>query len=454
MSRVLEFIQKTPWAIVPEALETILEIASREHQITPEALAGLEAQAIERVRGQRIEGTQKARMRDGGIAVLPVHGPIFRYANLFTAISGATSTETLANDFATLMADPKVRQIVLEVDSPGGMVNGTGDLSTLIRESRGGKPITAFISGMGASAAYYIASAADRVLASQSAIVGAIGTVLEVTDYRQADAKRGIQSLEFVSAQSPRKRMDPFSEDEIQRNEARASLQKLVDDLAQVFVEDVATNRGVSIETVLSDYGQGGVLIGSEALDAGLVDGIATLEDFIAQTQEGGGRRGGGARMDTAAARTPGSTREKEVGMADTPKAAGGGEQPVIDRVYLDAEKPELVSALKAEGAAEERERIIAIQALDGPDEVIQACVEDATISAGDAALKILEAQREREKARADAHLKTRAESEEGLDAPEPSVPTGSAATDDRARAKRAVALHRQLRGTAAPASA
>ena len=111
--RVLAAIAADIWAILPESLEQIFEIASRLGD--PEALA-VKA-------GQRLESSPRVEVRDG-VAILPVRGPIVRYADMFSAVSGATALSTLARDFQAALVDPAVSAIVLEMDSPGGQATG------------------------------------------------------------------------------------------------------------------------------------------------------------------------------------------------------------------------------------------------------------------------------------------------------------------------------------------
>jgi ClpP class serine protease len=97
-----------------------------------------------------------------GIAVLPVFGIPGQRVNLPLQMSGGTSTELLSRDVQQLLADDDVASIVLLVDSPGGSCHGTGELATKLRAARGTKPIVACVSSLCASAAYWIASQADR----------------------------------------------------------------------------------------------------------------------------------------------------------------------------------------------------------------------------------------------------------------------------------------------------
>lgn len=442
MTRVLEYIGSQSWAITHEALYVILEVAARENR---------SVDAIERELGRPLENTRKVRLRDG-VAVIPVSGPLFRYANLFTRISGATAYEELATDIGEALANPEVFGLVFDVDSPGGQVNGALETAELLYRARQEKPTATFFSGAGASAAYLVGVAAERVYISPMAMVGSVGAVLGLTDTSAMDQAKGVRSIEFVSSQSPKKRLDPFSQDETKAQAARSELQALVDSLGQVFIETVARYRGVSVETVLSDFGQGGLLVGQGAVDAGMADQVATLEDVIADMQR---RHGTRAAHRPAAGIPLGPPHGRRLNMAEEKKPAA--EQPVIDRAFLEANHLQLVNALKAEGRAEgvkaENERILGIQALHGPSEVKAECVKDTTLSVGDAAVRLNAAQKAADEARGSAHLQGRAAAEDGLKAPKPSAAADPGASDERKEAKRIVALHNQLSGRGGAAS-
>ena len=160
--QVLTRIKAQPWAITPVYMETILEIASREN-MNPEAIAA--------EFGTRLENTYDVEMRDG-VAILPVSGPLFRYANLFTALSGASSYQLLARDFNRALESDEVRAIVLNIDSPGGEANGVSEFADMIFNARGTKPIIAYVGGTAASAAYWLAAAADEIIIEATADVG------------------------------------------------------------------------------------------------------------------------------------------------------------------------------------------------------------------------------------------------------------------------------------------
>ncbi|MBL0319782.1 MAG: S49 family peptidase [Alphaproteobacteria bacterium] len=313
-----------PWAITESALQTILEIAERENE-KPEAVAAR--------LGKELQNTHTVTERDG-VAVIPVTGPLFRYANLFTAISGATSYEILAQDFTAAIENPDINAIILNIDSPGGEVNGCSELANMIFAARGKKPIIAYASGDAASGAYWIASAADQVVASETSGLGSIGVVAV---YRGAKPdKNAPTTIEIVSSQSPFKRLNPESD------EGRAKLQTRIDAMAEVFVNTLARNRGIEATQVLEQFGGGDILIGAHAVNAGLADRIGSLEKLIAEFS---------ASSNPALQRgflLPATTQQKETAM---------------NLETLAQEHPELLAQVQSDARASERSRIQTILA-------------------------------------------------------------------------------------------
>lgn len=263
----LDFLGSTAWAMPSADLKAMISIASREGDLSPEALQAYRASSLARA--------ERAGVRDG-VAVIGINGPLFRKANIFTNMSGATSYEQVRRDIQVALDDPSVTAILLDVDSPGGEVSGCGELANAIRAATATKPVHAYAGGLCASGALWVACAASRVTVDAAALVGSIGVVMSMTDSSAADEKRGVKRSEFVSSQSPGKRPD------VETDEGRARLQATVDSLAAVFVSAIAKFRGVSDATVISKFGSGGVLVGAQAVAVGLVDGVGSFESALA----------------------------------------------------------------------------------------------------------------------------------------------------------------------------
>jgi ClpP class serine protease len=323
----------TPWAIRPDVLEQILAIAAREHEVTPEALEAYRAESVARA------DTLEQR---GSVAILTATGPLFRRANLFTEFSGATSYDILRRDLQVALDNRDVRSILLNIDSPGGAVNGCGELAKAIYAAE--KPVVAYVGGTGASAAYWLASAARQVVVDDSAELGSIGVLLGITDTREQDRARGVRDIEFVSSQSPMKNPDP------DLPEGAASYQKRADDLAAVFIAAVAKHRGMMPAEVTAEFGQGGVFVGADAVAAGMADSVGTFEDTLARLSREQDiprapavkDRRRAALDEPAAEPAAPHSRSKEKLMADEQQA---GEQPAAPTVDVDAERKAAVAA-------------------------------------------------------------------------------------------------------------
>ncbi len=219
--------------------------------------------------GKEMKNTNAVSIRDG-VAVIRVAGPLFRYANLFTRICGATSYELFAQDFNKALKDPTVQSILLDVDSPGGEVNGCSEVADMIYKARGTKPIIAYASGYCCSGAYWIASACDKIYATDTAVIGSIGVV---SIFEKDDENK---TIEIVSSQSPNKRPN------VETEEGKAKIQEHIDALADVFINKIALYRDISPNEVVENFGGGDVFVGEKAVSIGLADGLTSFEEIIA----------------------------------------------------------------------------------------------------------------------------------------------------------------------------
>lgn len=377
--RAYQAILGQPWAILPATLQEIIAIASR----TPnESIDALEARL-----GRPLDNTRSVVMRDG-VAVIPVTGPIVRYAGMFSRISGATSTETLARDFTMAMESKEVRSILLNIDSPGGAANGINELAAMIRSARdtGDKSIHAYVGGHGASAAYWLASAAERITVDPSALVGSIGVVAAYTDDAGLQEKTGIKRIEIVSSGAARKRPD------LTTDEGKAQIQAMVDALEQVFVGAVADNRGLSRDQVLAH--EGGILVGQQAIDGGLADALGSFEaaisDLSARERATARKRTSiGAKVMSEELMTAERLRADHADVYDEVFAAG--------ETHAREAMKESLSVAKTEGAKAERERIQSVldQSMPGHEDLVRGLAFDGKTTGPEAAMAVLKAEKE-----------------------------------------------------------
>lgn len=266
--RALQAVADGDWAITAEKLEAIVTVAARLNDKA-------DVNALQTMRGETIEGS-RVTVRDG-VAIIPIKGSIFRYSSYFSDFSGGTSVSSLVNDLTTALNSSDVKAILFDVDSPGGEVTGVNELADMIFAARPRKPMTAYVGGTCASAAYWLASQAGDIATDATGRIGSIGVMAVYSDDRKFQEMSGVQDIEFISSQSPFKNAPPYKEEGKKRIQAR------IDALATVFVGSVARGRDVSTETVLKDFGQGDVLVGEDAIKAGLVDRLSSFEETLAE---------------------------------------------------------------------------------------------------------------------------------------------------------------------------
>lgn len=226
-----------------------------------------------------IDGGLGEVTRDG-VGILNVRGPLFAESSFWSWVYDGTSYEELGPAMMELANNPMVREIVLNMNSPGGEVSGIDDFASMVAQVGKTKPVTAYVGGMAASGAYWIASQANRIVLSPIGEVGSIGVVVTMVDDTGYWESKGVKIYEKVSSQSPMKRPD------MSTPEGEAEIQKMLDAMAEVFVGRVASGRNVSREKVLTDFGRGGMLVGEAAVTAGMADEVASTS--VAAMRNGG----------------------------------------------------------------------------------------------------------------------------------------------------------------------
>lgn len=266
---VARFVASALWAILPEKMDEIVAVLARHAAgvtLTPE-----EIQA-------RIGPPAPAASQRGAVAVLPVRGVIAHRMGSLEDSSGGTSSERLAQQYRALMQHDGVSAIVLDVDSPGGAVAGVPELVAEMQALKGRKPVIAVANSLMASAAYWIASQADEIVATPSSNVGSVGIFTAHKDMSSALEKAGVKVTMFTAGKYKADGLaGPLSE------ETKALIQSQVDSAYDSFVKAIAKGRGVDVASVRNGYGEGHVLDAKAALAAGMVDRIATLDETLAR---------------------------------------------------------------------------------------------------------------------------------------------------------------------------
>jgi ClpP class serine protease len=371
----LDFLADSgPWGITAEGYAKVVGVAARElSDIEAKAVKDWqEFQALSAREGAPMEGAHRATLR-GAVAVIPVTGPIFPKANLMTAFSGATSIEQTAQDFASAEDNPQVKATVLDFETPGGAMTGINEFAALVASAK--KPVYAYVRGQCASAGYYIASAADRIVIDDTAFLGSVGVVMNLAP-KKADG-----SAEIVSSQSPDKRPDHTTEP------GRAVLQGIVDDMAQVMIDKISGYRGKAPEDIAAL--RGGLLVGQKAIDAGLADRLGSLEGLIAELNKTHASQPRGFTMSASAPQGEDLAKFK-------------AEHPALYQAAFAAGKQEGEAEGRKSGAQAERERIQGIEALYAPGQeaLVAKLKYDGATTPAQAAMALNAAAREADAAR------------------------------------------------------
>ncbi|MBW1979948.1 MAG: signal peptide peptidase SppA [Deltaproteobacteria bacterium] len=198
-----------------------------------------------------------------------------------------TDAQPTIDDLVKFAKDPSVKAIVLRVESPGGGVSPSQELYQEIRRIGKDKPVVASMGSVAASGGYYISAAAQKVFANPGSITGSIGVIMQFANFEELFKKIGFQ-LEVVKSGAykdvgnPARKMTPRE---------RAYLQKVIDNVQQQFVRDVAQGRHLPEEKV-SVLADGRIFTGEQARELGLVDELGSLRDAIDAAAAMAGIRG------------------------------------------------------------------------------------------------------------------------------------------------------------------
>jgi signal peptide peptidase SppA len=258
-----------PWAIHQPTLNEMLAVLDESPQAAEQRL-GVSAE------------TDSRMQINNGVALIPIVGVLQPKSNVVTRWYGGTSTAQVEADFKRALADNDVKSIVFLVDSPGGSATGNEEVAQTILAARGMKPITAFVRGMAASAAYYLASAAERMVATPSSSVGSIGTIYVHADYSKMFEEFGVQVTNVTHGKhkadgSPYVKFD---------KQSQATIQEYVDAFGNQFVAAVARHRGMTPAAVMEKFGQGKVFLADQAKQLGMIDAVGSMDEVMVPPDE------------------------------------------------------------------------------------------------------------------------------------------------------------------------
>jgi capsid assembly protease len=187
LHHVADRVINRPLLILPDKLAIIAQVLAGRIAIDATPLSP----EASRFAGASRNG-QPYRVTDGGVAIITITGSLVNRGAWVGASSGLTSYEGIAHQIESAARDPKVKAIILDMDSPGGEAAGAFETAALVRAVNAVKPTYAAINGMAASAAYALASGARAIVSMPSGLAGSIGVVMLHADYSRALDRAGI----------------------------------------------------------------------------------------------------------------------------------------------------------------------------------------------------------------------------------------------------------------------
>lgn len=261
----------SPIAIHGASLEALLNTVR-----TPELLEA-HMEAFRAQSGAARPTKKKRKTEPGRIGLIDIVGPLSKFGS---SLSPALPMVVLRRHIRDAAADPTLDAIVLRIDSPGGTIAGTDDLGLEIAAAAKRKPVTAFIEDLGASGAYWLASQAGRVVATPSSLIGSIGVFHVLRDFSEGDRQRGIRTIVVRSGSMKGVAVAgaPVTAEE------EAEIQRIVDGVADLFLERVASGRKLSTKQA-RELADGRVHLAAEAKRLRLVDEIGSLHRVLAELE-------------------------------------------------------------------------------------------------------------------------------------------------------------------------
>lgn len=269
LTHVRNALYAQPWAIMPEWLDTLCGIVAAHEEGKQTDWLAAQKMPMEK---------KKSKMQMmGKTAVVPIVGPIFPKSNLFTEISGATSCQEIT-DMIQEAIDAQPDAILLQVDSPGGAVSGITETADAIFQARETSvPVLSAIEGVGASAAYWLASQADEVIVSRGSVVGSISIISRMATDERMMRNAGVDSLTLSSGAMKNAEMAFVA----RGGGSVTDMQNMVDRMKEyhaMFVEAISRGRP-SLNTSTVD--SGATWIGQRAVTVGLADRVGTLQSVL-----------------------------------------------------------------------------------------------------------------------------------------------------------------------------
>jgi signal peptide peptidase SppA len=265
----------TPWVILPSKLDEIEMamqsiVADRSFGIAPKASFG--------------QPEEPKMLEQSDIAIIPIRGTITPRPSAFS--SGGTTAERVGQNIDKAAADSSIKNIVLDIDSPGGSVFGIEETARKIRAARARKPVHAVANYIAASGAYWWGSQATTLSVAPSGTVGSVGVIYKRPDFTANMEKEGVK-INTVTAGKYKDEGLPYKP---MTAEEEADLKAQADTYYRKFVADIAIGRGLNAAAVEESFGQGRMVLAEEAVSRRMADRVATMEQVLDELRASGAR--------------------------------------------------------------------------------------------------------------------------------------------------------------------
>ncbi|MCV3301700.1 S49 family peptidase [Leclercia adecarboxylata] len=290
-----------------------------------------------------------------GIAVLPVSGTLVSKTRSLQPYSGMTGYNGIIARLQQAMSDPGVDGILLDMETPGGMVSGAFDCADIIARMRDIKPIWALANDMNCSAGQLIASAASRRLVTQTARTGSIGVMMAHSNYGAALKTQGVEVTLIYSGDH---KIDGNPYEKLPKD-VRADFQTRIDATRQMFAEKVSAYTSMSVQSVLDT--EAAVFSGQESVDKGLADELVNNTDALGVMREALDRRKKTTTGGTMPSPSASAATNQPADQAATQTTAPAEQVTTIDTTTAALTAPADLSAQVSAAVAAENGRIMGI---------------------------------------------------------------------------------------------
>ncbi|MFH4473277.1 S49 family peptidase [Vibrio parahaemolyticus] len=368
------------FSALSQRLGNVVQITDTEGQILRENDMKKVASGFSRTRS-----SNRSYQVSQGIAIIPIDGSLVHKYGHIKPYSGMTGYDGIMHRLREAIADPEVKAILLDMNTPGGMVAGCFDLADKIAEMRKIKPIWSLGYDMHCSAGQMIASACSRRLITQTGIAGSVGVIMAHTNIEKMLDQQGVE-ITLVTAGDHKADGNPYQS---LPKEVREKWQSEAESTRQMFAGKAADYMGVDIKTILSTEAQ--VYEGQAAVDVGfaneVVNGLDAVQIMAEQFKKQQTTFDMGAAMTVQAEQQPVATGEQgnpqQAAAPATPQTPTEEQQSTPEQPQASAQSDE-----STDPATKERERcmgIIGLEEAKGREALAQQLASNPKISVDEA---------------------------------------------------------------------